>query len=428
MKNTQVKKLNLITGHVLVVGVDVSKKTHTARFIDNQGFELRKRVNFSNNQAGLLSFVEKINTLTQQYGFERTVIGMEPSGHYWEPLAHFLKEYQVKQVFVNPYHVKCRKEMEDNSPDKNDHKDALLVAQQVKEGYFFEMYLPEGVYRELRNLTYERYQLRKKMNNALNRLIALLDRYFPEYMLVSKELLSQNSVAILKSHPFPEDINKLSLDELTKKIKAASNNRMGRKRAEELKRAATVSIGVKEGLDSARHRLKACLEEIEFHQKQLEATKNQMDKQLEKTGYKANLLSIPGVGVVTAARFLGEVGDPMRFEHPNQIINLAGFNLKGNRSGEKQKSEIKITKRGRSELRNLLYQSALILVAKNRELKMLYHYFQTRPQNQLKSKQALVAIANKLVRIMFGLIRKNELYNPDLVLGEVRKAQLGEVA
>jgi len=59
---------------------------------------------------------------------------------------------------------------------------------------------------------------------------------------------------------------------------------------------------------------------------------------------------------------------------------------------------------------------------------MLYHYFQTRPKNQLKSKQALVAIANKLVRIMFGLIRKNDLYNPDLVLGEIRKAQLGEVA
>lgn len=59
---------------------------------------------------------------------------------------------------------------------------------------------------------------------------------------------------------------------------------------------------------------------------------------------------------------------------------------------------------------------------------MLYNHFRTRPQNQLKSKQALIAISNKLVRVMFALIKKNELYNPDLVLGEIRKAQLGEVA
>jgi len=428
MENKQIEKLRLVTGHVLIVGIDVSKRRHVARFFDSNGFELRKSVKFYNDRAGLTSFLSKVDALAQKHTFERTIIGMESSGHYWEPLAYFLRDYQVEQVFVNSYHVKCRKEMDDNSPDKNDYKDAKIVAGLVKEGYYFNTYLPEGVYRDLRNLTYERYQQRKKMNNARNRLVALLDRYFPEYYSVFKDVLGQTSVVVLKSCPFPDDVFGLSLKELTEQIKVASNNRLGQKRAEVLKQAANVSIGVKEGLDSARYRLKTCLEEIEFHQKQIQATERQMAKQLEKTGYKSNLLSIPGVGVVTAARFLGEIGDPSRFNHPSEIIKLAGFNLKGNRSGEKQESVIKITKRGRSELRNLLYQAALISVSRNPQLKMLYHYFQTRPENKLKSKQALVAIANKLVRVMFGLIRKNELYNPDLVLGEIRKSQLGAVA
>jgi len=428
MEDKQIEKLRLVTGDVLIVGIDVSKRRHTARFFDSNGFELRKSVKFYNDRAGLLGFLSKVDSLAQKHAFERKIIGMESSGHYWEPLAYFLRDYQVEQVFVNSYHVKCRKEMEDNSQDKNDYKDAKIVAKLVKDGYFFNMHLPEGIYRELRNLTYERYQERKKMNNARNRLVALLDRYFPEYESVFKDLLKQTSVSILKSCPFPDDVSRLTMTELIGKIKAASNNRLGQKKAEALKQVAEVSIGIKEGLDSAHYRLKSCLEEIEFHQKQIQATERQMTKQLEKTGYKSNLLSIPGVGVVTAARFLGEIGDPSRFDHPSQIIKLAGFNLKGSRSGEKQESATKITKRGRSELRNLLYQAALIAVAKNPQLKMVYHYLQNRPKNQLKSKQALVAIANKLVRIMFGLIRKNELYNPDLALGEIREAQLGHVA
>ena len=428
MDNKQIEKLRLVTGHVLIVGIDVSKRRHVARFFDSNGFELRKSVKFYNDRAGLLDFHSKVDALVRQHGFERAIIGMESSGHYWEPLAYLFRDYQLEQVFVNSYHVKCRKEMEDNSPDKNDYKDAKLVAKLVKDGYFFNMHLPEGVYRELRNLTYERYQQRKKMNNAQNRLIALLDRCFPEYELVFKNLLGQTSVSILKSCPFPDDVSRLTMAELTEKIKAASNNRLGQKKAEALKQAADVSIGVKEGLDSSRYRLESCLEEIEFHQKQMQATEKQMAKQLEKTGYKSNLLSIPGVGIITAARFLGEIGDPSRFDHPGEIIKLAGFNLKGNISGKKQESATKITKRGRSELRNLLYQAALISVARNPQLRMIYHYLKNRPNNQLKSKQALVAIANKLVRIMFGLIRKDELYNPDLVLGEIREAQLGLVA
>lgn len=428
MKNVRAEKLSLVTGNVLIVGIDIAKKKHVARFIDSKGFELGKRFRFGNDQAGILSLIGKIHRLSEQHGFERTVVGMEPSGHYWEPLAYFLKEYQVEQVLVNTYHVKCRKELEDNSPDKNDDKDALIVAKLIKEGYFFEMYLPAGIYRDLRNLSYERYQQRKKLNNAKNRLIALLDRYFPEYTSAFKDLLGQTSVALLKLYPFGAEIRELTLKELTAAIRTASNKRLGQKKAAELKQKAETSIGIQEGVQSGRYRLKSCLEEIEFLKSQMESTEQQMSKQLSKTGFKSNLLSIPGIGVITAARFLGETGDPARFKYSHQIIKLAGFNLKGNRSGDKQECVIKITKRGRAELRCLLYQAALIAVSKNPQLKILYNHFRTRPQNQLKSKQALIAISNKLVRVMFALIKKNELYNPDLVLGEIRKAQLGEVA
>jgi len=44
------------------------------------------------------------------------------------------------------------------------------------------------------------------------------------------------------------------------------------------------------------------------------------------------MLKIKGIGLVTAAGFIGEVGDISRFEHPKQIQKLAGLSLKENSS------------------------------------------------------------------------------------------------
>lgn len=47
------------------------------------------------------------------------------------------------------------------------------------------------------------------------------------------------------------------------------------------------------------------------------------------------LLSIPGIGLVTVAGFLGEIGDPQNYEHWKQIQKLAGLNLSEQSSGKK---------------------------------------------------------------------------------------------
>ena len=80
---------------------------------------------------------------------------------------------------------------------------------------------------------------------------------------------------------------------------------------------------------------------------------------------------MPGVGVVTLAGFLAEVGDLRGYDHGQQIIRLAGFNLKENSSGKK-KGKSTITKRGRSRLRALLFRAVMPMVAKNAEFKALH--------------------------------------------------------
>jgi len=421
------KKKALVTGNVIVVGVDIAKKKHWARIYNPIGLDVVKPFCFQNTRDGFYRLVSKIQEARHKEQAERVVVGMEPTGHYWKPLAWFLQQQGYPVVMVNPHHVKKSKELDDNSPSKTDRKDAGTIAALVQEGRFLNCILPRGVYAELRTLHTAREQERRKLNSALNRLQAFLDEYFPEFSLVFKNLLGMAAWWVLRNLPFPEDILKLNIEELTECLKAASNHRVGEKRAQALQEAARNSIGVTAGLAGARIKLSVILDEIEFTNSQLQQIETALAQALEGTGLASYLLSIPGIGVITAAGFLAEVGDLSHYEHWRQLQKLAGLNLVENSSGQKKGART-ISKRGRRGLRNLLYQASLALVAKNKEFKALYCYLLTRPENPLRKKQALIAISMKILRVMFTLGREKQLYDPQKALGNYRLGQLQQAA
>src|SRR5690625_4955786 len=94
------------------------------------------------------------------------------------------------------------------------------------------------------------------------------------------------------------------------------------------------------------------------------------------------MTDIKGIGKKTIAAFLAEVGDVNNYSHPDQIIKLAGLNLKLATSG-KWKGKTVITKRGRPKLRALLFKVILPLVNHNPAFKALHEYFTTRKDNTL---------------------------------------------
>jgi transposase len=427
MKQNQDLKLARITPDTLIVGIDVAKKTHWARMINYQGVQQSRSFSINNNIDGFESLESKILEVKQKGGFEDVIIGMEPTGHYWKPLAWYLYEKGITVVTVNPYHVKKSKELDDNSPGKEDKKDALIIARLIQQGRFFEVYLPDDVYAELRGLSNLRQQQKAKLNAAINALEAILDEYFPEYAEVFKNLLGKGSLYILRHCPFPSDVLAADKDAIVIGTKEATNFIVGARRIDRLITAAQRSIGVKNGLESAKLKLNSILDEIEFLVAQKERTEQAMAEQLDKTGIKEYPLSIPGIGIVTAASFLGEVGDLKRFTHWKQIRKLAGLNLAPNSSGKREGKTI-ISKRGRKVLRCILYQAAVVMVAKNPEFKALYEYLKHRKDNPLTPKQALVVISIKLIRLLYTLGSKKERYDPAKVLGNIREQQIAQAA
>ena len=427
-ENRTDQRIQEITIGTLIAGVDVTKSIHWVRFVDWRGIEIGKAIKFTNTRKGFEAIVsaikEILNSKVLRQKFDTVMVGMEPTGHYWKTLANYLTKKKIRVVGVNPYNTKKAKELDDNSPTKCDKKDAITIARLVKEGRYFDPYMPQDVYAELRVITNARISILKRNDALKNSITAVLDEYFPEIWTVFKNpFTGKASRQILKSCPFPVLILEMGEEKVLAEIKKAVKKTVGMKKVRQLIEAAEESIGVEYGLQSAKLKTNFMIAELELIESQLTEIETIMAQLIDLTGYGEKIVSIKGVGVITAAMFLGEVGDPKRFDNARQIHNYAGYNLTEDSSG-KSKSGTFISKRGRKQLRSILYKMAVTMVGCNDEMKKLYKYLKTREKNPLKKKQALVVISKKIITVIYSLIRKQELYKPELVLGGVRREMM----
>ncbi|NTZ17416.1 IS110 family transposase [Paenibacillus sp. JMULE4] len=423
LKQKQNQRITRISERTLVIGADIAKKIHVARAVDFRGLELGKECTFYNDQEGLMKLALWMKELQQANAKTEIVFGVEPTGHYWFPLAAFLEGQGIKVVVVNPHHVNKTKELEDNSPTKSDYKDAKVIADLIRNGKYSEPSLPTKEYADLRILMNFREKVSINLKQVKARIGNWFDRFFPEYSSVFKEWDGKTSLMTMRRFPTPEEVVSTGARGILTHWKTEVKRGVGIKRAEQLYAAATSSIGLTEGTMAARLELSALLEQFDLFIKQLESTMQKVMEILEKIPGAAHMLSIPGVGEVTVAGFLAEVGDLNKYDHGQQIIRLAGLNLKENSSG-KRKGKTGITKRGRSRLRALLFRCMMPMVAKNEVFKALHKHYTTRSQNPLKKKQSIIALCGKLIRILYTLGTKQKEYDAIDVLGPVRQAQL----
>lgn len=427
MKYNQNRKIEQISESTLVVGADIAKYSHIARAVDFRGMELGKKLAFSQSQSGFRQLLFWIKSLMKQHSKQQVLFGIEPTGHYWMSLAEFLQKHGIKLVMVNPMHVKKSKELDDNSPTKNDVKDAHVIARLVQDGRYSEPQVLEGIHAEIRTGMNVRDRLSQDIASVKGRIQNWLDRFFPEFLDVFTDWDGKAALFSLQHFPFPSDVQTMEVEQIVQAWKQAVKRGVGVKRATHLLEAANSSIGLTSGLSMARKELQLLLQQYLLLQAQIEELMEQLEEFVFQIPGSAQMLTVPGVGFTTVAGFLSEVGDLGRYEHYRQIQKLAGLNLKENSSG-KHKGQTRITKRGRPRLRALLFRCVLPLVAKNPEFKALHHHFTKRSNNPLHKKQSLIALCCKLIRVLFVLGRKQIPYDPAKFLRALPAVELQEVA
>lgn len=365
-------------------------------------------INFSNiehNKSSYEDFYDQVLDFTKSEKNEGILIGIESTGTYGDPMKSWLAEKEVVVVGVNPKHMSRMKELVGNSPKKSDGKDPLVGTLIIQNGSFYKFIETRGVAADLKNLSRHRKQLKIQENRFLNHLESILAKIFPEYLQIMKTLTRVSSVLVLRDYPLPKDLLELNKERLGSILKKQSFGNIGESRAVELLESARKTIGLKQGLESSGIAIRNLAEQVALIRKQIKEIEKEMAIRLEQHEEAQFLKSVPGMGLISMCEIIGETGGLKYFTNGEQLVKLAGLNMYNIQSG-KYAGYNRITKRGKSVLRQNLYLMALRTVKKSG----IYHEEYQEYIKRMKKPKALIAISKKLIRMIFSLVKNEELF------------------
>ena len=199
----------------------------------------------------------------------------------------------------------------------------------------------------------------------------------------------------------------------------------GYSRAEEILTYARESVGMKDGANASKTAVKWFVERIIELDEQLVEIEEQLKQKCKEIPHTENILEISGIGENTLSGILAEMGDISRFDDVKEIQKLSGLGLVSCSSG-KHKGETKISHRGRKRLRYWLFQAAKSVVAHSEEFKELHAYYTTRIENPLKKMQSLIVIACKLLRVIYTILTKGTVYDPQKLRSDIKRSSKQE--
>jgi hypothetical protein len=239
--------------------------------------------------------------------------------------------------------------------------------------------------------------------------------YFPE---IDRFIRSDHSlwlVQLLASFPTPASITALSEEEFQTRAWSLVGRKVSKRALlAEIYAAAKQSIGVPVALDSAAIAMfRLVLEEyLTLHQLR-EHIAERAALLLEGNFDSRRLMTVPGIGPTNALTILAEAGDLRRFRHHRQFLSFCGLNLSTLQSG-KSRSQSHISKYGNARLRTALWMAAqtAVRMRENSFRRKFDHYVRSNPLDADLRRKAYTAVAAKLARVIFGLIKHQTDYRP----------------
>jgi transposase len=363
-------------------GLDVHKKTVVACVMHSPAHEpMHWQVRtFASTTAGLLALGDWLRS--QQVSH----VAMESTGVYWRPVFNIL-EALCTIILVNAQHIKAV------PGHKTDVKDSQWLADLLRHGLLKASFIPPKPIRDLRDLTRYRKSLVYEHNRQSNRLHKLLETATIKLTSVVSDVLGKSARDMLdglrQGVSDPEVLAELARGRLRGKLP-------------QLREAL-------EGRVEPHHRslLRHLLTHLDFLERRVEEVEREMETYLSP--YEAEielLLSIVGIGRITAATILGEIGADMSvFPSANQLASWAGV-APGNRQSGGKRLKAKTTK-GNAHLRAALAEVVwAISHTRDNYLCAQYH----RLARRIGQAKAIVAVSHSLLVIIYHVLRDKKPY------------------
>ena len=412
----------------LFIGVDVALKGNqfcVMNFDQHIYFNLK----FPNNPEGNDMVINKIKDIEDKFFFEKVIIVMESTGMYsFHPACFFSSNEYLNNFHTEVYQInacdfdKYKKSFHDL--EKEDGIDAYVLADFARVGRTKGLYPFKGSqYIALQRLTRQRYHICKELVREKTYILTNLYLSFSGLISLNKnempfsDLFGATSSAFLEEFESPDQIAETPVDDLLDLISKVGKNRTKNpnEKIDLLNKAIRSSYRLDQtaynGINIA---VASSLNTIRFLENELK----QVDKAILDTvsGLNSNaynsLLSIRGIGKVYAAGILAEIGDINYFKHNSNLAKYAGLYWNRTQSGKFEKEDKKFSQHANKYLRYYLIEATASCVRMNFPFIKNFYDSKFKEVTKHQHKRALVLSARKLVRLIFGLLRKNQYYSP----------------
>lgn len=401
------------------LGIDVSKGYADFILLDSKKETLEKSFQLDDNHEGHKHLYDFITGFLAKNENAKIFAGVESTGGYEDnwfgSLIKYSKKFNLSVTRINPFGVyyNSKAELKRIVTDKESARNVAeyLIDHSSKVRYNEEDQFPslKRQWTFIKMLTKQRVQL-------LNQLEGLLYTANPELMKYCRGKVNTWLLQMLRKYPTSRELARAKTSSLAKipfitKQKADELIQAARKSVASRTDETTASIVT--GLADQILQLKKL---IKLNTKLLEQSCHCQEVEL--------LTSFYGIGILSAVGLMIEIGSVDRFPTVKKLSSFFGVHPSFKQSGD-GKTVCSMSKKGRKEPRQILFNIARFSIARNPYIREIYAAHLNRGMPKMA---ALGAVMHKILRMVYGMLKNKTPYNPEVdrgnrekVIAEVKK-------
>ena len=385
---------------IYYIGIDISKYKHDFCIISNTGEVIVENSSFENNKKGFQYFLDQL----KPYNKSNIQIAFEATGHYSLNLELFLIDQGYSFMKMNPLVIHQFLKARSLRRTKTDKDDSITIANYLMSvSYKPNSHLLYHIY-TLKSLCRSREQLIKERSKFQILLTNELDKSFPELKPFFNNTISTTLLYVLEKY---KNTYHISLMKDYESLRKLSHGRFSYAKFAKLKQLAKDSVGYHD--DNTDLLISTYVSIINNFNEKIDPIDKQISTIIKELNPK--MLTIPGLGEISAATILSEYGDISNFSSPSKMLAFAGLEPSIIQSGTINNNG-KMVKHGSGHLRYVIMNTAMIILKYS---PTFYDYYLKKRSEGKCHRVALSHVCKKLIRVIYTLEKYNIDFDPSLL-------------
>lgn len=400
---------------ILCVSIDVSKDFQVVLLHNGLGEIVTPRFEIDIFRTGFEQLGQAVEAALRASAAQVVLVGMEPTGHYYENLARHIQATGQKVTIVNSFAVKENRRQQMMAYEKDDDIDVAAIGDLLRRGEGSPFRPPRGIYLQMQQLDRARLGELKIQTIYKNRVIGHLDRIFPGLILTKAATQEryeplfatdfwqcQTLQDLVRICPDPRQLAAFSPPGLAT-LFHQHGCRMGPGTASRIIAYAQKVLWPELEVVAIRRQLLATdLQTLDQVSARIDRYSQQLQQLLAQTPYQF-LTQFKGLPPIRVASLAAAAGDPAHYRYAGQLFRRSGLVSGRDDSGahQGQGKGKAVVKTGDTYLRRTLNDLLNGLILHQPALRAYYHRLkQTKPVGV-----ARVATIRRAVGILWATLR-----------------------